>query len=53
LRALAPENDRAGLTLQALEVRLEGLWRPLAWAIGIGHFALAFLVLLSSWARQS
>ena len=34
-------------------VRLEGLWRPLAWAIGIGHFALPFLVFLSSWARQS
>jgi len=34
-------------------VRIEGLWRPLAWAIGIGHFALPFLIFLSSRARQS
>jgi hypothetical protein len=34
-------------------VRLEGFWRALAWAIGIGHFALPFLIFLSSRARQS
>lgn len=34
-------------------VRIEGPWRAVAWAIGIGHFALPFLVFLSSRARQS
>jgi hypothetical protein len=34
-------------------VRIEGFWRPVAWAIGIGHFALPFLIFLSSRARQS
>lgn len=34
-------------------VRLEGPWRLVAWLIGIGHFALPFLIFLSSWARQS
>jgi hypothetical protein len=34
-------------------VRIESPWRALAWAIGIGHFALPFLIFLSSRARRS
>ncbi|HEX6142147.1 MAG TPA: hypothetical protein VFZ01_05490 [Geminicoccaceae bacterium] len=34
-------------------VRIEGVWLPVAWLIGIGHLAVPFFVLLSHRARAS
>ena len=34
-------------------VRIEGVWLVVAWTIGLGHFALPFLMLLSARVRSS